>query len=895
MRKIFSLAAAFAVALVTVSCAHEEFDDFKKDGKSVVFTATIGGDDADTKAELGTNENGKPQTMWTAGDKITVHNGVQGFEFVSDAQEACASSEFSYTGGDFTADAGVIAIYPSGKWSADVSAKTATVVIPSEQSAVAGSYDPKASVSVAYSTDDHLRFKNTTALLKFKVANSGIKKVVFEGLGGEILCDTVNVAFTEDGSTIASVVSHENAKGSRVTLVAETAFDPAQEYYMAVLPQTFEKGFAFYFQVSGSEMLYSAKEYKNSYDLKRNVILNVGELSSTAVGSTVALTGVKFTAASNSGKILGKKLFYDLNKVAGTKQGGFLNLQTITYKGATNYTTAADSTTQKMKVNEAEGTITGCIPYLNDRHLVPEVSMSPSGAKLQHNDGNGFVDWDGTSEIDFSAGKVIRVTKDGTSRDYVVEITNTGLPVVVINQPGGTVSWTNIGDTVVEKDPSDDTPNGTVTIYDADGTINLDSVEGLTRLRGNTTMDYPKKPFAIKLADKAEVLGMPKHKRWVLLANWKDKSLMRNHIALGVARIFSEQLGGAKKDALKTDGIPWNVRGQFVEVVYNGVHIGNYYLCEQIKIDGNRVDIQDEYEKSNGSITAAQMAGYGYLLEVDDNFDEAGKFMTKHHLPFMFKDDVDDAGVILSNIKSKVQGIEDNLYKGYKGTSSTGYADAYKDLDLPSVVDQLLIYEMSMNTEFRHPKSVYMYIDGLGKLKAGPVWDFDWLSFPTLNSGYTEESDRSYTQSLMAMSSMLSAGRQVSSSAPSDKDEDDRKDAPFMWYPMLINNTDFTNMAAERWELINDMIAAYASEINKTRDLIAVSWEYNNKMWPAYYGDGKYDRQFHITNGMCGDEKLKTFNEVCQALYTAYTERIKGMNDFVINNKWPVNDWKKKF
>ena len=913
MRKIFSFAAAFAVALVTVSCAHEEFDDFKKDGKSVVFTATIGGDDADTKAELGTNENGKPQTMWTAGDKITVHNGVQGFEFVSDAQEACASSEFSYTGGGFTADAGVIAIYPSGKWSADVSAKTATVVIPAEQTAVAGSYDPKAAVSVAYSTDDHLRFKNTTALLKFKVANSGIKKVVFEGLGGEILCDTVNVAFTEDGSTIASVVSHEKAKGSRVTLVAETAFDPAQEYYMAVLPQTFEKGFAFYFQVSGSDMLYSAKKYDKSYNLQRNMILNVGELSSTAVGNSVMLTGIKFTHASNPEKILGKKLFYDLNKVAGTKQGGFLNLQTTTYKGATNYTTAADSTTQKMKVNEAEGTITGCIPYLNDRNLVPEVSMSPSGARLQHNDGNGFVDWDGTSEIDFSAGKVIRVTKDGTSRDYVVKITNTGLPVVVINQPNTTAtglkdsngkpveanqSWSNAGVNVVAKevdfDKLEETP-GNITIYEADGTISLATATSMTRLRGNTTKDYPKKPFAIKLADKAKVLGMPKHKRWVLLANWKDRSLMRNHIALGVARIFSEQLGGAKEDALKTDGIPWNVRGQFVEVVYNGVHIGNYYLCEQIKIDSNRVPVQKEYEKDKGAVTKEQMAEYGYLLEVDDNFDEAGKFMTKHHLPFMFKDDVDDAGVILSNIKSKVQGIEDNLYKGYKGTSSTGYADAYKDLDLPSVVDQLLIYEMSMNTEFRHPKSVYMYMDGLGKLKAGPVWDFDWLSFPTLNSGYTEESDRSYTQSLMAMSSMLSAGRQVSSSAPSDKDDDDRKDAPFMWYPMLINNEDFTNMAAERWELINGMIADYANEINKTRDLIAVSWEYNNKMWPAYYGDGKYDRQFHITNGMCGDEKLKTFNEVCQALYTAYTERIIGMNDFVINEKWPVSEWKKKF
>jgi hypothetical protein len=429
----------------------------------------------------------------------------------------------------------------------------------------------------------------------------------------------------------------------------------------------------------------------------------------------------------------------------------------------------------------------------------------------------------------------------------------------------------------------DNVAAGQITIYNADGTVNLATATAMTRLRGNTTKDYPKKPFAVKLDKKAKVLGMPGHKRWVLLANWKDKSLMRNHIALGIARKFSEEM---------PDGIPWNVRGQFVELVYNGVHVGNYYLCEQIKIDGDRVPIQDEYKKEAGALTKEQMANYGYLLEVDDNFDEkTGKFMTKHHLPFMFKDDVDDGGVILSTVKAKVQGIEDNLYKGYKGTAS-GFTDAYADLDLASVVDQLLIYEMSMNTEFRHPKSVYMYMDGDGKLKAGPVWDFDWLSFPTLNSGYTEESDRSYTASLMSMSSMISAGRQVSSSAPTSKDDDDRKDAPFMWYPMLIKDPAFTQMAAERWEAINEYIAALAQEIYNTRDLLATSWEYNNAMWPAYYGDGNYDRQFHIGNGMCGDEKLKTYNEVCQALYNAYVARVKGMNGFVLNEQWPADKWK---
>ena len=604
-------------------------------------------------------------------------------------------------------------------------------------------------------------------------------------------------------------------------------------------------------------------------------------------GEAPSITALSFTAAQNPGKILGKKLFYDLNKTAGTKKGGFLNLQTITYKGSTNYTTSVSETTQTMKVSDETRTISGCIPYLNDRKLVPTVTLSNEDARLQYStDGSNFYDWDGQSAIDFSQGNVIRAIQGKSYRDYVVEIVNTGLPVVVINQPGGNKDWSNIGEKIWSKDTDFDAIEsgnpGTVTIYNADGSVNVAASTAMTRLRGNTTQDYPKKPFAVKFASKTSVLGMPKHKRWVLLANWKDKSLMRNHIALGVGRKFSENM---------PDGIPWNVRGQFVELVYNGVHVGNYYLCEQIKIDGNRVDIQDEYEKGNGSITASDMANYGYLMEVDDNFDEAGKFMTKHHLPFMFKDDVDDGGVIVKTIKAKVQGIEDNLYKGYKGTASA-FTTAYNDLDLASVVDQLLIYEMSMNTEFRHPKSVYMYMDGLGKLKAGPVWDFDWLSFPTLGSGYTEESDRSYTASLMATPSMISAGRQVSSSAPSKKDDDDRKDAPFMWYPMLIKDPAFTKMAAERWNKMSGVLAAYAAEINATRDLIAVSWEYNNAMWPAYYGDGKYDRQYHITNGMCGDEKLKTFNEVCQALYTAYMSRLNGMNSFVSGQNWPASKWK---
>ena len=150
------------------------------------------------------------------------------------------------------------------------------------------------------------------------------------------------------------------------------------------------------------------------------------------------------------------------------------------------------------------------------------------------------------------------------------------------------------------------------------------------------------------------MLGMPAHKRWVLLANWSDRTLMRNAIAFDVADIF--------KQTFPNDGLKWNPSGQFVELVYNGVYVGNYYLCEQIKIDGNRLDINDPYEEG----AVADASAYGYLLECDDAYDELewNIFMSKHYIPFMIKDDVDPDGKVLQYAKDIEYGVEENLYAG---------------------------------------------------------------------------------------------------------------------------------------------------------------------------------------------------------------------------------------
>ena len=572
------------------------------------------------------------------------------------------------------------------------------------------------------------------------------------------------------------------------------------------------------------------------------------------VVGTPELTAVSFTAVANPGKILAKELYYDA-------------------KGS-NGTWTKNRAVEAQVMTVADGKITGCIPYLYDRALVPSFEYT-AGASLQYSydGGSNFSEWDGVSAIEFYAGTVIRVAAGEKYSDYVCNITNTGLPVVVVNQPDGDTDWKQVGVKVWSKETDfDNVTPGEITIYNADGSVNVAASTAMTRLRGNTSKNFPKKPFAVKFDSKTSVLGMPKHKRWVLLANWKDKSLMRNHVAFGIAQKFSETFA---------DSTPWQVHGEFVELVYNGVHVGNYYLCEQIKIDGNRLDIQDEYDGE--TITSANVGDFGYLMECDDYYDENYKFVTRHYIPFQFKDDCDGGNVIKNYVQNKVQGIEDNLYKG-------NYSTAYNDFDVYSFADYLLINELAMNSEIGHPRSLYVYMDGTGKLKAGPVWDFDWQAFP-INSGIKKLDsswDRSYTQSLMATPSHKNKHYRYQpifgSGMPSSPKTDD---VPYMWFPMLVKDSTFKNVLAERWGAISGALSAMAYElVVETGKEIAVSWEYNNAIWPAYYSSS-CDRQAAFSGGFCGDELLTNYEDIYMGLYGAYMDRLEGMNSFVGAKNWP--------
>ena len=409
----------------------------------------------------------------------------------------------------------------------------------------------------------------------------------------------------------------------------------------------------------------------------------------------------------------------------------------------------------------------------------------------------------GESANDFSSPvRYTILSAYNETRNYTVTINHSALPIVYIKTPNAAPITSKT--TWVE--------NASITILKTDGSIDYTNEKLQIRGRGNSTWGYPKKPYALKLDSKAAILGMPKHKRWVLLANWMDRTLMRNDVAFQIS---------------KQTGLAWTPRGKFVEVVLNGKHMGNYYLCEQIKVNENRVNIAEmkETDLDGDAVTG------GYLMELDVYYDEVNKFKSAiRRLPYMFKEPDEDV----------LQPAQLNYFRNYiDKMESVMYSDNWLDtreyanyMDLESFVDWWFVYELTMNGEPNHPKSSYMHKDRLGKLTAGPVWDFDWNTFtPGTSNIYRIKSA--------------------------------------IYYDRLFDDPQFVTLVKSRWSVLKPKFETIPDYIKKTAAEIEVSNNINIKMWP-------------ISSTVNGDEKM-TYEESIERMVSAYTEKLKWMDSQISN------------
>ncbi len=376
----------------------------------------------------------------------------------------------------------------------------------------------------------------------------------------------------------------------------------------------------------------------------------------------------------------------------------------------------------------------------------------------------------GQSVNDFRSEVVYTAWTGNMRSEYRVRVTNfTGLPVLWIETPGKQA--------VTSKEVW--LEGATMCI---DGAGRFDDAEQIAlsiRGRGNSTWEWPKKPFNLKLDSKASVLGMPKHKRWCLLANYMDRTLLRNRIAYYLAGQTS---------------LAWTPRCEFAEVFLNGEHLGQYLVAEHVKVGKNRVNITEMTPADNDG----EAVTGGYLLELDFHFDNRWQWHTARGVPFGVKspDEEELTESQFAWIRNHIATVERTLYGDGFGDPASGFR---KYLDEESFADYWLVYELTVNHELGNPGSVFLHKDRGGRIVAGPVWDFDWGTF-------------SYNASPAAQYGLFMTWA--------------------WWYGRMFEDAQFRHLAAERWRELKPRFRTALDYIDAQRDAIARSAAVNFHKWP---------------------------------------------------------------
>lgn len=819
-----------------------------------------------TQLDIEPTEDGSLGIMWSPGDKIGVFGkSTKNAEFHGTFTTAVASGLFS---GKMTGDNPEFAYYPFVKGATDSKAIPVTVAkvqTYTDATSIAAN-DVKASDTPVKKADGShsFVFKPMVSILKTEVtfgsklaaigSTEKLQSIIFRQKNTGI---SAGRSWTGDftmnlGNLASGLTAVDGKTASEITIKLSNDEDGGvavgnKAVAFATIAPDIKKGDVIEIELR-TNVHKVTFEVKAVADFKAGVCYdvplsldNLKEEHNFTVGNLdanpPAFESFKFEIANNEASLL--------------KKTAVLNTSTTKteVKASEDFTCDIDKTLN---------TVSCCIPYLYNFTLAPTFTVA-EGVKVYC---NGELQESGVSTQDFK-NPVEYTLVDGTEKStFTVSVNNTGLPVVVINvNSPGTVSYL---DFLIPAKSANWSEADDIAVY-KNGVADLNKAGCSIRLRGNTSSNYDKRPMAIKLNKKAGILGMKEHKRWILLSPWTDMSLIRNYLAFNIAQTIQNHFINRPTDGSTLGkGLVWNPSGENVELVINGIHVGNYLLCEQIKINNNRLKMtnpifEDVVEKN----TSPTVKDCSYLIEFDNNFDETWRFKTTmRELPCLFKDDFKvtakngttyDGSAIFENLKTYINAIESNLTYGY-------YTEAYKSLDINSVIDYWFVYEIAMNDEIQHPKSVYMYKDGDGKLSAGPVWDFDSQNFTNVD---TEKNQWYYHtwSSLLIERSKSGEGLQ------------------YMWWPLLMKDQSYINRVKARWaDVYPDLVEIANRVVEDRRKANRLSDYYNRKIWKV----GNY-LDWHW---QCGDEDME-FDKVMDNLKYVYNKRLENLNRTITNlNKW---------
>ncbi|MCI6843495.1 MAG: CotH kinase family protein [Coriobacteriaceae bacterium] len=271
-------------------------------------------------------------------------------------------------------------------------------------------------------------------------------------------------------------------------------------------------------------------------------------------------------------------------------------------------------------------------------------------------------------------------------------------------------------------------------VYDRDGERHS-TIKG----RGNNTWSFGiKKPYQISLSKKADLLktgsGDNANKKWVLLANENDATLLHNTVAYNM---------GLELGIVGCEGTP-------VDLYYDGEYRGSYYLCEKVEIRPGRVDIhrlENDVEKANkgtdlDSLPTARGTysyngkayAYQYVAGVKDPKDITGGYLVEKDGAYYAKETCwFDTSIGIFVVKSpevasqsQVRYIAEQFQAAIDAMQNNRFNLAGQaSFDLDGLAKSYLVSEFTKNIDFFYT-STYFYKDrGSSVIHAEPLWDFD--------------------------------------------------------------------------------------------------------------------------------------------------------------------------
>ena len=488
-------------------------------------------------------------------------------------------------------------------------------------------------------------------------------------------------------------------------------------------------------------------------------------------------------------------------------------------KPSDNKNTSGNNSQTQKPADKNNNTHTAAPKPSEPEYQPPSISagddndFDPDEIEVEHFESDGKVDTrfegkeDNLPYIDKASTTVsdFTVTADNYNEDQL------SLPIIKINTFNG-------------KDITSKTKyvSSTVSITNTVKNYTLTNAAADVRGRGNSTWQYfDKKAYKLKFTVKTDLFGMGAAKKWVLLANALDETMMRNYIAFSLGKML---------------GLEYTSDFQLVNVFLNNEYKGVYLLCEQVQEGEARVNINSS---KNGKVDT------GYLIEGINNPTPVDyKTFT---LGSVDGNQLGDEGRFTFIIKSpelaQCTDEQRSFIKDYvKNTNEAIFKKDWNKIqqyvDVNSFVNMFLLDEIMLNQDMGF--SFYMYKKQGGKLYMGPMWDFDQACGSSSHGGSGYKG--------------WYAGSELE------------------WFTSLIEIPQFRELVAKRYKEKKSQIHGLLDTIDNTVNKYSYDFAMSNYVFNTF---GKRDRW----RTMSEIAALKTYKEHIIYLKTWLTNRFIWMEN----------------